>query len=301
MDYLRTLGIFATVAELGSFSRAADRLEVPRSTVSGAVQSLESRLQTRLILRTTRSMRLTADGEVCLDWARRLLSEVEETEALFRRSAHQPRGRLRVDVPTRIASLVIAPALPEFFARHPDIELELLAGDRPVDLLQEGVDCVLRVGAVRDPALIAQPLGLLEQGNYASPGYLERHGTPRSPSDLDNHLAVHFVLPSTGRVDAWEYDDGGIARQVPMQARVLANSADTYIACCIAGMGLIQIPRYDARRHVASGELVEVMPDHRPSSMPAALLYPRRHRLSRRVQAFAAWVQELFAREVMVG
>ncbi len=301
MDYLRALEIFATVAELGSFSRAADRLEVPRSTVSGAVQSLESRLQTRLILRTTRSMRLTADGEVCLEWARRLLAEVEETEALFRRAGNQPRGRLRVDVPTRLASLVIAPALPGFFERHPDIELELLAGDRPVDLLQEGVDCVLRVGAVRDPALIAQPLGMLEQGNYASPGYLRRHGMPRVPADLADHFAVHFVLPSTGRVDEWEYDNAGVATRVPMRARVLANSADTYIACSIAGMGLIQIPRYDARRHVERGELREVMPGYRPSPMPVHLLYPRRHRLSRRVQAFATWVQEVFERDVLDG
>lgn len=298
MDYLRALEIFATVAELGGFSRAADRLDVPRSTVSEAVRWLEARLATRLIHRTTRRMRLTADGEACLDWSRRLLADVAETEAVFRRADSQPSGRLRVDVPTRISSLVIAPALPDFFACYPAIELELLATDRQVDLVQEGIDCALRVGAIRDPALIALPLGALEQGNYASPGYLEQYGTPHVPADLSAHLAVHFVLPSTGRVDAWEYDDAGSPRQVPMRARVLANSAETYIACCIAGMGLIQIPRYDALRHVRAGELREVLPAYRPSPMPATLLYPRRHRLSRRVQAFAGWMRERFDREM---
>lgn len=292
------LEIFATVAELGSFSRAADRLGLPRSTVSGAVQAVEAHLQTRLIHRTTRRMRLTVDGEAYLDWCRRLLADIEETESVFRKSGTQPRGRLRVEVPTRIASLMIAPALPGFFGRYPDIELELLASDRPADLVHEGVDCAVRVGAVRDPGLVAQPLGLLEQGNYASPGYLSRHGTPETPEDLARHLAVHYVLPSSGRIDEWEYAEGDVARTVPMRAQVHANSADTYIACCIAGLGLIQVPRYDARRHVEAGELREVMPGYRPLPMPAALLYPQRRRLSRRVQAFTAWMRELFDREL---
>ncbi|TDK26131.1 LysR family transcriptional regulator [Luteimonas aestuarii] len=301
MDRLRQLEIFVTVADLGSFSGAAERMELPRSTVSGAIQALETRLQTRLIQRTTRRMRLTADGEACLDWCRRLLAEIEETESVFRKSGSQPSGRLRVDVPTRMASLLIAPALPGFFVQYPEIELELLATDRPVDLQQEGVDCALRVGAVRDPSLVAQPLCLLEQGNYASPAYLQRHGVPMAPTDLGSHLAVHYVLPSTGRIDAWEYDDGGVARTVAMRGMVLANSADTYIACCIAGLGLIQIPRYDARRHIASGELVEVMPSHRPGPLQAWLLYPHRHRLSRRVQAFSGWVQRLVAEQAIGG
>ena len=295
------LEIFAAVAELGSFSRAADRLDLPRSTVSGAIQALEAHLRTRLIHRTTRRMRLTADGEACLEWCRRLLADIEEAESLFRRSGTQPRGRLRVEAPTRIASLMIAPALPGFFERYPGIELELLASDRPADLVREGVECALRVGAVRDPGLVAQPLGLLEQGNYASPAYLARHGTPETPDDLVRHLAVHFVLPSTGRIDEWEYADGDATRVVPMRAQVHANSADTYIACCIAGLGLIQIPRYDARRHIEAGELREVMPRYRPSPMPAALLYPHGRRLSRRVQAFAEWMRELFAREASMA
>ena len=299
MDLLRSLEIFASVAELGSFSRAADRLDLPRSTVSGVIQALEARLQTRLIQRTTRRMHLTADGKACLDWCSRLLSEIDETESAFRRSGSQPRGRLRVEAPTRMASLVIAPALPEFFERYPEIELELLAGDRPVDLLQEGVDCALRVGGTRDAGLVSQPLGMLEQGNYASPGYLRRHGVPVDAGDLEHHLAVHYILPSSGRIDAWEYDEDGVPRTVPMQARVFANGADAYIACCIAGMGLIQIPRYDARRHVEAGELVEVLPSLRAAPMPATLLYPQRHRLSQRVQAFAGWMREVFARDVL--
>lgn len=295
MDRLRMLEIFATVAEMGSFSGAADRLQLPRSSVSEAVQALEARLNTRLIHRTTRRMRLTVDGEACLDWSRRLLAEIEDAEAGFRGVGAQPRGWLRVEAPTRMASLMIAPALPDFFRRYPGIELELLASDRPVDLLQEGVDCAVRVGNVRSPGLVAQPLGVLEQGNYASPGYLARHGTPEHPDDLAGHLAVHYVLPSNGRIDEWEYQQDGVATVVPMRAQVHANSADTYIACAIAGLGLIQIPRYDARRHVDAGELREVMPCHRPPPMPATLLYPQRRRLSRRLQAFTGWMVEQFA------
>lgn len=291
MDRLQTMDVFVRVAELGSFTAAADRLHLPRSTVSDAIQSLEKHLQTRLIHRSTRRLHLTSDGESYLGWCRQLLGEIEETEARYRGPARQPRGRLRVDMPTRIASRLVVPALPGFLDAFPDIELELMASDRQVDLAGEGVDCALRVGPLRDSGLVARPLGRLVQGNFASPAYLASHGEPHVPADLEAQVAVNYILPGNGRVDHWEYAERGRTRVVALRSRVSANNAETYIACAIAGLGLIQIPRYDAQSHVDAGELVEVMPGYRAPDLPVNLVYPHRRHLSGRVRVFAEWLE----------
>ncbi|MHC9084562.1 LysR family transcriptional regulator [Luteimonas sp. RIT-PG2_3] len=291
MDRLQKMDVFIRVAELGSFTAAADRLQLPRSTVSEAIQALEKHLQTRLIHRSTRRLHLTTDGESYLDWCRQLLGEIEDTEARYRGPAKQPRGRLRVDMPTRVASRLVAPALPGFLAACPEIELELMASDRQVDLAGEGVDCALRVGTLRDSGLVARPLGQLAQGNFASRAYLATHGEPRVPADLEAHVAVNYILPGSGRVDHWEYVERGRSRVVELRSRVSANNAETYIACAIAGLGLIQIPRYDAQSHVDAGELVEVMPAYRAADLPVNLLYPHRRHLSGRVRVFAEWLE----------
>ncbi|BCH21035.1 LysR family transcriptional regulator [Mesorhizobium sp. L-8-3] len=293
MDRIDRFRIFTRVIECSSFTRAADTLGLPRSSVSAAVQDLEGQVGTRLLHRTTRKVSPTQDGAAFYERCQRLIEDVEETESLFRQTTSRPSGKLRVDVPGRVGRLIVAPALSQFLDRYPEIDVDLGLGDRPVDLVEGSVDCVLRVGPLADSGLIARTIGELPLINVASAAYLERHGVPERPTDLDAHWAVNYASPASGRVEQWEWLESGIRRSVPMRARVSVNSAEAYIACCLAGLGLIQIPAYDVRRHLEAGELVEVMPAWRAASMPMTLLYPHRRHLSRRLQLFADWLETL--------
>lgn len=291
MDRIDLLQVFVSVAETGSFTRAADRLGLPRASVSTAVQQLETRLGSRLLHRTTRRVGLTPDGEVMLERARALVADMEDMEQQFLPAHGQVSGRLKVDVPSRIARRLIAPALPDFFERHPAVELELGSSDRAVDLVLEGVDCALRVGPMASSSLVARPLGQFTLINCASPAYLARHGTPRTPADLPQHTAVNYASPTSGRAAPWEWQRDGETATLRMRSQVAANNAETYIACALAGLGLIQIPAYDVREHLAAGELIEVLPDARAEPLPVQLVYPHRRNLSRRMQAFAGWLE----------
>lgn len=299
MDRIDLFATFARVVECASFTRAAATLGVPRSSVSTAIRLLEDRLGTRLLHRTTRHVSPTQDGLVFYERCLRLLAEVEEAEGLFREGDDKPVGKLRVDVPGRVGRLIVAPALPSFLERYPGIELELGVTDRAVNLVEDSVDCVLRVGELSDSSLIARHLGKLRLINVASPAYLARRGVPTRPADLPAHQVVRYVSPSTGAAEEWQWQDGGETRRLLLPGRVTVNSAEAYIACCLAGLGLIQIPAYDVVDHLAAGELVEVMPDHRAEAMPVALLYPHRQHRSPRLQAFAEWLEPLLRERLL--
>lgn len=301
MDRIDLFRIFARVVECSSFSRAAATLDMPRSSVSTAVQELEARLGTRLVHRTTRRVSVTRDGAAFYDTCVRLIHEVEEAETLFRQQEGGVSGQLRVDVPGRIGRLIIAPALPELLAAHPDLDIHLGSTDRAVNLVEERIDCVLRVGPVGNTGLVARPIGRLMLINVASRGYIAQHGTPQSPDDLDAHWAVNYASPASGRIDEWEWEQDGKLQTRAVRARVTVNNGESYIACCLAGLGLIQIPAYDVRQQLLSGELVEVMPAHRAEPMPINLLYLHRQHLSRRLQVFAAWLDGLLRREMNGG
>ncbi|WP_457583613.1 LysR family transcriptional regulator [Ensifer canadensis] len=293
MDRIELFRIFTRVVDCASFTRAADTLDMPRSSVSAAVQALETRVGTRLLHRTTRKVSPTQDGAAFYERCMRLIADVDETENLFRQGEDGPTGRLRVDLPSRIGRLIVAPELAGFLERYPGIDVDLGMTDRAVNLIEESVDCALRVGPRSDSALIARPLGNLKLVNVASPGYLARYGVPQNPEDLARHLAVNYASPSTGRVEEWEWTEGGETRTLAMAGRVTVNSAEGSIACCLAGLGLIQIPAYDVKAHLEAGDLVEVMASHRAEPMPLALLYPHRQHLSRRFQVFAEWLEGL--------
>ena len=295
VDRIDLFRIFTRVVETASFTRAANTLSMPRSSVSAAIQELENRLGTRLLARTTRSVTPTPDGTAFYEHCVRLVTDVEEAETLFQKDRTAPRGLLRVNLPGRIGRLIVAPALPAFLQDYPDIDIELGVSDRTVNLIEDGIDCVLRVGPLADSALIARQLGELPLVNVASPAYLARRGTPRTPADLPQHEAVRYASPATGRVEAWEWMAGGAVHSQHTSARVTVNSAEALVACALAGLGLIQVPAYDVRHHIEAGELIDVMPDWRPEPMPMALLYPHRRHLSRRVQVFADWLATLLA------
>ncbi len=298
MDQLDRYRIFIRVVEARSFTRAADTLQMPRSSVSTAIADLETRLGARLLNRTTRMVAPTDEGaefyERCLGY----LAEGEEMEAMFRTAPGQVEGRIRVDLPGRIGRLIVAPALPDFLTSWPGLRVELGMTDRSVDLVGERVDIALRVGPLPDSGLKARRIGEIAQINVAGPAYLARHGIPLSPADLGQHWQIAYASPSTGRVADWEWQEAGRTRSQTVPWRVSANSAEGYIACALAGMGLIQIPAYDVAGHLASGTLVEVMPDHRPEPMPMHLLFPGSSRNLRRLSALADWMEDVLRRHI---
>ena len=299
MDLIEQLRIFRRVTESGGFTAAAEQMGVPRPTVSLAIRQLESRLGTRLLHRTTRRVNVTPDGELLLERAAALVADSEELEQLFRPADQSLQGRLRVDLPSRIARRQVAPALPDFLTRYPGIELEIGSSDRLTDLVREGIDCALRVGEMEASSLVARPLGSIRLINCASPAYLDRHGVPRQPGDLVHHLAVNYISSASHRAAPWEWMADGARHVQPMPSRVAANNVETYIACSLAGMGLIQIPAFDVREHLEAGALVEVLPEWPAPSMPIQIVYPHRRHLSPRVRTFCHWLADIVTRECL--
>jgi DNA-binding transcriptional LysR family regulator len=293
MDRIELYRVFVRVVDCAGFTRAADQLNLPRSTVSEAVRTLEQRLGTRLLHRTTRQVTPTQDGMLFHARCQQLIADVDEAEQLFRQSPQALSGRIKVDVPGRIGRLIIAPALPGFLQAYPQIDIELGMTDRSVDLIEDGVDCALRVGPLQDSRLVARSMGQLPLINVASPAYVERHGLPTHPSQLGTHWGVLYASPGNGRVEAWEWRENGVLRSQPLAGRVTVNSAEAYIACCIAGLGMIQIPAYDVRAELATGSLLEVMPAYRADPMPMHLLFPHRRHPSQRLRVFVDWMQQV--------
>jgi DNA-binding transcriptional LysR family regulator len=294
MDFA-LLQTFSKVAELGSFTRAAEQLGLPKSRVSASVQQLEAQLGTRLLHRTTRTVRLTPDGEQFLERGKALLADAEELQALFQQTPGSLRGRLRVDLPTSLAHSLVIPRLPEFLAAHPLLEIELSTTDRRVDLVHEGFDCVLRVGHLQDSGLVARRVGEMTQVNLASPAYLAQHGTPRTLADLAHHRVVRWAPTLGGAGVGWEYQVDGRDRTLEMAAVITVNHTDAYQAACMAGLGLIQAPRLGAAAALASGQLVEVLPDFVPAPLPVSLVYANRRNLSQRLRALMDWLAGVLA------
>lgn len=292
MNTLEAMQIFVRVAEQASFTRAAESLGLLKATVSVAVQQLEGSLGTRLLHRTTRKVQMTLDGQLYYERCKELLSEVDSLQSMFQQSGQTLRGRLRVDMPSGLARLYVIPRLPEFLKAHPQVEFELSTTDRLVDPIQEGFDCVLRVGAPRDPQLIVRLLGSLAFINCASPAYLRQRGTPETLADLAKHDLVHYVTTLGTKSMGFEYPDAGHYRYLPMSGPVVVNNSDAYNAACAAGLGLTQAPAIGVREQLARGELVEVLPQYRPEPMPVSLLYAHRRNLPKRVRVFMDWMAE---------
>ncbi len=287
---LGALRTFVTVAELASFTRAAERLGMPKARVSTTVQQLEAELGTRLLHRTTRTVRLTPDGEQFRERALLLLADADELQALFQQAPSALRGRLRLDLPIGLARAAVIPRLPEFLALHPQLDVELSTTDRRVDLIHEGFDCVLRIGTLEDSGLVARRLGELAQINVASPAYLAAHGMPHTLADLAVHRLVRYAPGLGGAPALWEYDIGDGLTTLPMASIVTVTSTDAYQDACIAGLGIIQAPSFWLRSLIDAGRLVEVLPAFRAPPMPVSLLYPHRRHLSKRVQALMDWI-----------
>jgi DNA-binding transcriptional LysR family regulator len=294
MDF-NELRIFARVADLSSFSRAAEQLGIAKGHVSTAVQRLEARLGTRLLQRTTRTVRLTPDGERFLVHCQQLLAEAEQLQTLFQPAASGLTGRLRIDLPNILARDVVIPHLSGFLRAHPLLDVGISTTDRRVDLIHEGFDCVVRVGTLENSDLVARPVGMMHMVNVASPAYLREYGTPRTLADLAQHRVVHYAPTLSANDAGWEYFDDASAtyRTLPMPATISVNGTDAYQAAALAGMGLIQAPQLGVRQLVAQGALVLVLPEFRARPMPVSLLFASRRQLAPRVQAVMNWLADL--------
>jgi DNA-binding transcriptional LysR family regulator len=298
MDRLEAMRLYTRIVELGSFTAAADDLNLPRATVTHAIKRLEARLGAQLLQRTTRRVRATHDGETYYGHCLRLLADMDEVETDFREALVQPKGRLRVDLPATLARLLVIPALREFFARYPQIQLDIGTGDRFVDLVREGVDCVLRIGELGDSGMVGRRVGVLQQVNVASAAYVRRHGLPESLAALhDGHLAVNWVSPTTQRAEPLEFMVGRKRREVTLPGCVSVSGVDAYLGCCEAGLGIAQMPRYRIGDELKSGRLREILPAHPPPPLPMTILYPQQRQMPARLRVFVDWLVELTAEQ----
>ena len=292
MDRFDAMRVFTRVVERRSFTLAAEDLGLPRSTVTDAVKQLEARLGVRLLQRTTRHVSPTLDGEAYHRRCLALIADLEDAEAAFRGA--KPKGLLRIDVHGTLARHFLLPRLRDFLSEYPGIELYMSEGERLVDLVREGIDCVLRAGNLEDSDMAARRVAMLEEVTCAAPAYLDRYGTPGTIDALDGHRMVGFHSSATGALLPLEFMAGGVLRKVSLPATVSVNGAESLVAAARLGLGLIQVPRYHVEGDLEVGTLVPVLPDSPPSPTPVSLLYPRNRQLSPRVRVFIDWVVRAF-------
>ena len=294
MDRFNAMRVFTRIVELGGFAKAADSLQMPRASVTVLIKQLEAHLGVQLLHRTTRQVSPTLDGAAYYQRCISLLADLEEAEGLFKSS--QSKGTLRVEMPAAVGRLVVLPALPEFTQRYAHIELEIGLNDRPVDLIREGVDCVIRGGLTMDDSLVARPLVQMDQITCASPGYLQAHGVPQSLEDLSGHQVVEYFSSASGKRYGLEFQIGDEVRLVDLPKQIAVNSAEGYLAACVAGYGLVQVPHYHVAQLVREGRVQEVLGDCLPPRMALTALYPPHRQLSPRVRVFVDWLVDLCAR-----
>ena len=296
MDQLLALRVFARVVEAGTFTKAADSLEMPKPTVTKLIQNLEAHLRVKLLNRTTRRVTVTADGAAYYERTARLLTELEEIDASLSNAQSSPKGRLRVDVPASAARQIIIPALRAFHARYPDIQVDLGVGDRMVNLIADNVDCVVRGGKLEDESLVARRIAQLSHITCATPRYLAEYGVPAHPSELDGpHRVVAYFLAGSGRLTTFDFIRDGERLELYGRYVVSVNDSNAYLAAGLAGLGVMQLPTFMVAEHLARGEVVPVLEDWVSPSLPIYVVYPPNRHLSAKVRVFVDWIAELFS------
>ncbi|NUG10136.1 LysR family transcriptional regulator [Acinetobacter seifertii] len=296
MDRLQQFFIFTEVAKRQSFSEVAHRLDLPRSTVTSAIQQLETHYGVRLFHRTTRKVSLTQDGQRILPECQNLLFDYEQLEQLIQTQKQHYRGTLKISMPSRIVHQVIIPELSDFYHRYPDIHLQLNSSDDMTDLIEKGIDCVVRVGELDSSSLIARLIGHLVMVNCASPHYLEQYGTPEQLEDLSQHKLINYAGAVGEKQGVFVYSGG----TVMMDSALSVNNTEAYSAAACAGLGIIQLPYYDVQDKIEQGILVEVLSAYSATSLPLNILYPNRSYIPKRLEVFMNWVGEVLNRKCIV-
>jgi DNA-binding transcriptional LysR family regulator len=283
---LRALTIFIRVAERRSFVRAAQDLGITQSGVSNAVGRLEGELGVRLLSRTTRRVNLTEDGAAFLDRCRHILAELEETELVLRRARLAPAGRLRIDLPVAFGRIKIVPLLGAFRTQYPDLKLALSFTDRYVDLVEDGIDVAVRLGALRDSTLIARRLTETRFRTVGAPAYFARYGRPRRPEDLARHNCIAFMARDTRLAREWRFRRGGEDVQVAPGGDMSFSDGAALQAAVAAGYGIAQMHDYYTDEAIDRGALEPVLERFRPGADPISLVYPSTRHLAARVRVF---------------
>lgn len=295
MDQLAAMRAFARVVEAGTFSRAADTLGMPKPTVTKLIQMLEAHVRTRLLNRTTRRVTVTPDGAAYYERAIQIINELDELDGSLSTSQSSPKGRLRIDVSAIVATELLIPAMAAFHARYPDIQLDIGASDRPADLLGENVDCVIRVGAIADPSLIARRIATMQFVTCATPAYIARYGMPTHPSELEQtHHVVGYFLANSNRALPLEYRRGEEEITVNPRYIMSTNESAVTIAGGLAGLGVVLTARFAVEAHLASGALREVLPDWVMDPLPIHIVYPPNRHVSNKLRVFIEWAASLF-------
>lgn len=296
MDQLLAIRAFARVVEAGSFTRAADTLGMPNASLTKSIQSLEAHLRVKLLQRTTRRVSVTPEGAQYYEKTQRLLKELDDVDASFSAAQSRPRGHLRVDMGSSVASMILLPALPAFSSQYPDIRIDLGVSDKHVNLIGDNVDCVIRGGELTDFSLVGRQVGSASWVTCATPAYLREHGTPKHPSELEEgHRIVQYLSTRTGRGMPLNFEKNGEKVEVSGGRSVGVNESNAHVAAGVAGLGVIQTFRYAAAPHLESGALVPILEKWQPSRYPFYVVYPSNRYVSSRLRVFIDWTAELFS------
>ncbi len=298
MDKYNSMKIFVKVAELQSFTKAAEVLNIPKATATTAIQELEYVAQVKLLNRTTRSVELTTEGLSFFERCKDILSDVDEMESMFQVGKSHIKGKIRVDMTNGMAREIVIPRLPTFLKLYPEVEIELVGSDRKLDLIREGIDCSIRAGGNSDPGLIEQIIGELPIVNLASPSYIKAFGKPKNLDDLKNHRLIQYVHTFGSKPEGFEYFDGEKNKEIKMKSIITVASVDAYKAACVAGLGICQNPLPGIRNQIKSGELVELLPKYKPQSMSIKIVFPQKRFVAKRVKAFIDWVEPIIFQHI---
>ncbi|WP_394846527.1 LysR family transcriptional regulator [Pendulispora brunnea] len=297
MDHLLAIRVFARVVEAGTFTKAAQSLQMPKATVTKLIQSLEAHLRVKLLQRTTRRVTVTLEGSEYYDRTQKLLFDLDDIEAGITKAHARPSGRLRIDAPASLARLLLIPALPDFLARYPDVRIELGVSDRPVDIVRENVDCVLRACPLLESSWVARRVAELEHVTCASPAYLKRYGTPEHPSDLARrHLIAGYFSANTGRLLPLQFTRGDERIELRGRFGVAVNDSNSHVEVALAGLGVIQTVEFMVAEAIAEKRLVRILPDWKCETQSIYAIYPSRRHVGEKVKVFVDWVAQLFAK-----
>ncbi|TAL94248.1 MAG: LysR family transcriptional regulator [Paraburkholderia sp.] len=293
MDRLQAIEVFTRVVETNSFSKAAELLDLPRGSVSNLIQGLEEHVGVRLLNRTTRSVSVTDDGALYYERCVRILADLADADSSLSNKIQNPSGMIRVDTSGTLARTLLLPMLDDFYRRYPEIEVRLGLADRNIDIVQDGVDCVIRMGALEESSLVARRIGNAALTTCASPAYLEEHGTPATIEDLRAHRAVNYVSARSGKTFPFEFEVDGEIVKVSLDGLLAVNDGTVYVSAGVRGFGIIQPSRFMVADLIGRGELREILTGYRTPTTPLSLVYPHRRNLSSRVRAFTDWVIEI--------
>ncbi|WP_179405398.1 LysR family transcriptional regulator [Burkholderia guangdongensis] len=297
MDRIAAMNVFVRVVEAGTFTKAADTLDLPNATVTRLIQKLEEDLKVRLLYRTTRSLTVTPEGAIYYERVVRLLADLADIESSTTHARAKPSGRIRVDTAAAIGTLVLVPALADFYRMYPDVEIELDIGNKRSDVIAEGIDCAIRAGEVDEQFLVARQIGSFGFTTCATPAFLDTHGTPTSPDQLRELPTVGMIPSRGGRSLSFRFSHDDQKGDLTLNHRLVVNDTNAYLAAGLASLGIIQAPAYSVRDAVAAGQLVPLLEDWQPPANPVHVIYAPNRYLSAKVRVFIDWIVELFERD----